>query len=154
MATAGPPEMMTGGCQCGRIRYAVQIDSDDAYLCHCRMCQCATGGVSIALKGVAIADLTWTTQAPDRYRSSPIAQRGFCRECGTPLTFEFVSPDETMDVTVGSFDHPGRFVPRHNFATESLHEAWIDTHTLPRIRSEDNPSTSNRWMDAVGKLPD
>lgn len=147
-------ETMTGGCQCGRIRYTVTVDNDDAYLCHCRMCQRATGGVSIAFKSVRIADLAWTTRPPERYRSSPIAERGFCRECGTPLTFEFLDPGETMDLTVGSFDAPGGFVPRHHFGVESLHEAWIDTHALPRIRSADNPSTTNRWMDAIGKLPD
>jgi len=147
-------ETLTGGCQCGRIRYAVAVDDDDAYLCHCRMCQRATGGVSIAFKSVRISDVAWTTQPPERFRSSPIAERGFCRECGTPLTFEFVKPGETMDLTVGSFDQPGRFVPRHHFGVESLHEAWIDTHALRRIRSEDNPSTSDRWIDALGKLPD
>lgn len=50
-------ETVTGGCQCGRIRYSVAIDNDDAYLCHCRMCQRATGGVSIAFKGVKIANV-------------------------------------------------------------------------------------------------
>jgi hypothetical protein len=147
-------ETRTGGCQCGRIRYSVAIDDDDAYLCHCRMCQRATGGVSIAFKNVRIADVVWTTREPERFRSSPIAERGFCRECGTPLTFEFLRPGETMDLTVGSFDAPGRFVPVHHFGVESLHEAWVDTHDLPRIRSEDNPSTTNRWMEAIGKLPD
>lgn len=146
---------VTGGCQCGRVRYAVLIEDDEAYLCHCRMCQRATGGVSIAFKSVARDALTWTTQEPDRYRSSPIAHRGFCRECGTPLTFEF-SDDEArrMDLTVGSFDDPGRFRPVHHFAIESRHEAWLDTTSLPGIRSEDNPSTRDRWMRTVGKLPD
>jgi hypothetical protein len=147
-------EIVTGGCQCGRIRYAVVIEDDDAYLCHCRMCQRATGGVSIAFKSVKIADVTWITREPERYQSSPIAHRGHCRECGTPLTFEFLEPGENMDLTVGSFDAPGRFVPKHHFAVESMHEAWIDTRALPRIRSEDNPSTADRWMEAVGKLPD
>lgn len=46
------PEQMTGGCACGRIRYSVAIEDDDACLCHCRMCQRATGSVSIAFKSV------------------------------------------------------------------------------------------------------
>ena len=50
---------MTGGCACGRIRYTAKIDSDDAYLCHCRMCQRSTGSISIAFKGVKRADVTW-----------------------------------------------------------------------------------------------
>lgn len=149
------PDTMTGGCQCGRIRYEALIDSDEAYLCHCRMCQRATGGVSIAFRNVARADVTWTTQEPDRYRSSPIAHRGFCRECGTPLTFEFSDGESpNLDLTVGSFDDPGRFRPTHHFAIESRHEPWLDTTGLPGTRSEDNPSTRDRWMKYVGHLPD
>ncbi|WP_242137213.1 MULTISPECIES: GFA family protein [unclassified Sphingomonas] len=146
-------EAMTGGCQCGRIRYSVAIENDDAYLCHCRMCQRATGGVSIAFKNVKIANVTWERE-PDRYRSSPIAQRGFCSACGTPLTFEFLEPGETMDLTVGSFDEPGRFVPRHHFSPETWHAAWLDTKDLPTTRVADNPSTADRWIKALGKLPD
>jgi aspartate-semialdehyde dehydrogenase len=37
---------MTGGCMCGQVRYLARIGSDDAYLCHCRMCQRASGNVS------------------------------------------------------------------------------------------------------------
>ncbi len=50
-------ETVTGGCQCGRVRYTVEIDDFDAYLCHCRMCQRATGNVSIAFKNVEKAKL-------------------------------------------------------------------------------------------------
>ena len=74
-------ETMTGGCQCGRVRYSVEIDSDDAYLCHCRMCQRATGGVSIAFRNARRNQVTWERE-PDRYRSSPIARRAFCSACG------------------------------------------------------------------------
>ena len=145
---------MTGGCQCGRVRYSVKIDSDDAYLCHCRMCQRATGGVSIAFKLVKIAELNWTTREPDRYQSSPIAHRGFCAACGTPLTFEFLVGSETMDLTVGSFDDPYRFRPTEHSGCESWHRDWLDTSHLPASRTDQNPSMVRRWMDAVGKLPD
>jgi hypothetical protein len=130
---------VTGGCQCGRIRYAVVIDSDEAYLCHCRI----------------RTDLTWTTREPDRYASSPIANRGFCSACGTPLTFEFADGEAPgLDLTVGSFDDPYRFRPTSHFAIESWHSNWPNTRDLPGKRSEDNPSTRDRWMKVVGKLPD
>lgn len=143
---------MTGGCQCGRVRYSVEVHDDGAYLCHCRMCQRATGGVSIAFKNVKKADVSWEHE-PDRYASSPIARRGFCSACGTPLTFEF--PDSAnMDLTVGSFDDPAPFVPTHHFGVESWHEAWLDTKGLAPYRTDDNPNVVDRWMKAVGKLPD
>ncbi|TZG29473.1 GFA family protein [Sphingomonas montanisoli] len=145
-------QTMTGGCQCGRVRYSAQIFSDDAYLCHCRMCQRATGGVSIAFVNLKKADLHWAHE-PDYYASSPIAHRPFCSACGTPLGFAY--PDsENIDLTVGSFDDPSRFVPRHHFGVETMHEAWIDTTDLPRYRIDQNPSTVDRWMNKVGKLPD
>src|SRR6476469_5325318 len=52
-------EQMTGGCACGRVRFTATIHDDDAYLCHCRMCQRATGSVSIAFKNVKQADVDW-----------------------------------------------------------------------------------------------
>lgn len=144
-------EMVTGGCQCGRIRYEAVVDNDDAYLCHCRMCQRATGGVSIAFKNVARADVTWTMREPDRYRSSLIADRGFCRECGTPLTFEYVEGSAKLDLTVGSFDDPYRFKPTAGFGAESRHDAWLDTAALPATRSDEYAPLVAKWEKAGGQ---
>jgi len=145
-------DRMTGGCQCGRIRYVAEIDGDDAYLCHCRMCQRATGGVSIAFRNVTKAAVTWERE-PDRYRSSPFAQRGFCSTCGTPLTFEF-DDGNNLDLTVGSFDDPSRFKPTGHFGKESWHPAWLDTSTLPAKRTDEHQALVDKWMNSVGKLPD
>ena len=143
---------MTGGCACGRIRFTAQVESDDAYLCHCRMCQRAIGNVSVAYMGIQKAAVSWKRE-PDYYVSSPIARRPYCRECGTSLGFEFPDADG-MDLTVASFDDPSRFVPRHHYAAESMHEAWLDTSHLRRIRTEENLNVVERWMKATGKLPD
>ena len=62
-------EPMTGGCQCGRVRYTAELESFDAYLCHCRMCQRATGGVSIAFVNLRKDQRTWKSE-PDWYASS------------------------------------------------------------------------------------
>ncbi len=137
---------MTGGCQCGRIRYTVQVENDEAYLCHCRMCQRATGGVSIAFKGFKAVDVIWTHE-PDWYASSPIARRPFCAQCGTPLGFQYLDSDK-LDLTVGSFDDPSAFVPVAHFGAESIQEAWIDTSALRRDRADEYPSLVERWKNA------
>lgn len=145
-------EDMTGGCACGRVRFTARIENDEAYLCHCRMCQRATGSISIAFKGIRQDAVTWERE-PDWYRSSPIARRPFCRECGTSLGFAF--PDsETMDLTVAAFDDPSRFVPTHHFGAESMHRAWLNTEGLREIRTEENSNVVDRWVKATGKLPD
>ena len=142
---------MTGGCACGRVRYRVRIEDDDAYLCHCRMCQKATGGVSIAFKNVKKAAVGWECE-PDWYESSPIARRPYCRECGTPLGFAF--PDsENIDLTVGSFDDPSRFRPTHHFGAESMHRAWLDTTGLPEKRTDEHQPLVDKWIAATGSFP-
>lgn len=143
---------MMGGCACGRVRFTAAVENDDAYLCHCRMCQKATGGVSIAFKNFRKEAVNWERE-PDWYESSPIARRPFCRSCGTSLGFAY--PDSAnMDLTVGSFDDPSRFRPKHHFGAESIHLAWIDTKGLPEYRTDDYQPLVDRWIKAAGKLPD
>ena len=145
-------DMMKGGCACGKVRFTAQVENDEAYLCHCRMCQRTTGSVSIAFKNIRKADVAWES-GPDWYESSPIARRPYCAGCGTSLGFEF--PDsEKMDLTVASFDDPARFRPVHHFGAESLHRAWINTEGLPEYRTEEHKPLVERWMKAVGKMPD
>jgi hypothetical protein len=143
---------MSGGCQCGKVRYAAQVEDNEAYLCHCRMCQRATGGVSIAFKNVGRADVTWNGE-PEWYASSPIAKRPFCSTCGTPLGFAFNESDR-LDLTVGSFDDPYGFVPLEHSGAESLHEAWLDTSGLPRNRSDESASVVKRWAEAGLEVPE
>ena len=146
------PDPTSGGCACGRVRYTAKVDNHDAYLCHCRMCQRATGSVSIAFKNVKEAEVAWDHQ-PDWYDSSPIADRPYCRECGTSLGFRFKDGSDLMDLTVASFDDPTPFVPKHHFGAESMHRAWLNTEGLPEIRTADYDKLVQKWVDATGQFP-
>ena len=96
---------LTGGCQCGRVRYALSVVPDDVSVCHCRMCQKAVGGPFVALALVHANELTWTRGKPGVFRSSTIATRLFCADCGTPLAY--VNDDSgDIELTTGSFDQP------------------------------------------------
>jgi hypothetical protein len=146
-------QTMTGGCACGKVRYSVPIADDEAYLCHCRMCQRATGSVSIAFKSVKAADVAWA-QEPDWYDSSPIALRPYCAKCGTSLGFKFKEGSEKMDLTVASFDDPARFKPKWHFGAESIQRPWLNTEGLPEHKSSDYQVLVDKWVEATGKFPD
>ena len=146
------PEQISGGCACGRIRYTTTIDNHDAYLCHCRMCQRATGSISIAFKNVKHAAVEWS-QEPDWFDSSPIAVRPYCRECGTSLGFKFKEGSENMDLTVASFDDPSPFVPRHHFGAESMHRAWLNTEALKAVRTDEYQKLVDKWVETTGAFP-
>ena len=146
-------EAMHGGCACGRIRFEAEVDSDDAYLCHCRMCQRASGNLSLAMVNLPQQAVRWTSE-PDWYRSSPIAQRPFCSACGTSLGFRYDSDTDKMDLTVAAFDDPSRFKPTSHFGVESIHEGWLQTAGLPRTRSDEYQRLVDRWSQATGSMPD
>jgi hypothetical protein len=144
-------EEMKGGCACGKVRYTATVENDEAYLCHCRMCQRATGSISIAFKNMMKADVAWDGE-PDWYQSSPIAARPYCAACGTSLGFAF--PDSAkMDLTVASFDDPSRFRPVHHFGAESMHRSWLNTEGLPEMRTEEHQPLVDKWIKATGGMP-
>ncbi len=111
-----------GGCQCGAVRFEVTGRLGKASVCHCRMCQKAFGNVFAPLVSIPDGALTWTRAEPKRFQSSNFVLRGFCPECGTPLTYE--APDG-LAVAIGAFDHPERIEPDIQFGVEGR-IPWMD----------------------------
>jgi hypothetical protein len=142
----------SGGCACGRVRFTVIGDAEEAYLCHCRMCQRATGSVSIAFANFKLDAVRWDGE-PDWYDSSAIARRPYCRECGTSLGFVFKKDATTMDLTVAAFDDPSPFKPKHHFGAESMHRAWINAGGLAEYRTDQYQKLVDKWVDATGSFP-
>ena len=114
---------LTGGCQCGAVRYRLAATSDAATICHCRMCQKATGSPYGAYARMAREALVFTRGAVKAFRSSEIAERGFCADCGTPLTYRNVT-SARISVTICSLDDPNSVTPA--FQLDALNAvAWV-----------------------------
>jgi hypothetical protein len=109
--------VLTGGCQCGAVRYAL-FALPAGSICHCRMCQKAVGGPFAALATVDPEDLAWTRGSPASFRSSSLATRGFCAACGTPLTYQGLDRPK-IEVTICSLDEPDAVAPASQFGVES-----------------------------------
>lgn len=99
MTAAASP--YTGGCQCGAVRFRAERLGRSS-ICHCRMCQKAFG--SFYAPFVTAHGLEWTRGAPKHFASSNLARRGFCAECGTPLTYEYEGGG--AEVAIGALDNP------------------------------------------------
>jgi hypothetical protein len=96
---------IAGGCQCGAVRYeAGRLGASS--ICHCRMCQKATGGFFGPY--VDVEDFAWVRGAPKYFQSSAAVQRGFCEACGTPLSFESKG---SVGISIGSLDDPEQAPP-------------------------------------------
>jgi hypothetical protein len=87
----------------------------DVSVCHCRMCQKAFGAYYAPLVAVGDAEVIWTRGEPKRFASSNYVKRGFCGDCGTPLTYE--APDG-LSLAAGAFDDPSQLPPTVQFGVE------------------------------------
>jgi len=123
----------TGGCMCGAVRY--EAIGEPLYIghCHCHNCRHHTGAPIVTVV-VFEADKVGFTQG-DRsiYNSSPGVGRGFCGQCGTPLTWEGNYWErELIGFHISTLDDPDAHIPdRHWFYEERI--AWFDTaDNLPR----------------------
>ena len=110
--------VLTGGCQCGAVRFAVSAPPARISICHCRMCQKASGAPFASFADIEQSDFSWTRGKPAAFQSSSIAERDFCRECGTPLSFRRIDGPR-IEIMTGAFDRPDMVVPTQQFGTES-----------------------------------
>ena len=134
---------MTGGCQCGAVRYAL-FEAPESTICHCRMCQKAVGGPFAAFCKVTSACFVWTLGEPASFQSSSVAERNFCRHCGTPLTFRYLDSD-AIEVTTATLDDPGSVPPTKNYGTESR-VPWIDLIAPGRLPDTSTADSASRTI--------
>ena len=114
---------LTGGCQCGAVRYEITAEPDHATICHCRMCQKATGQAYFASATVQPGTLRWTRGAPTAFHSSSAAWREFCAQCGTPLAFRDADGSGHA-VSLGTLDDPEAVRPGRQIGIESRRSWW------------------------------
>lgn len=145
MTASGP--LHTGGCQCGATRFRISGAELEGSICHCRMCQKATGGLFGAFVAVDDVHLEWTRGAPSYFKSSSVARRGFCSACGTPLTFIWTKGRTA--ITAGCFDHPDELTFEYALATEHMHPATPGIAAVPAAPMFDTPEAEAAYRDMV-----
>ncbi len=143
--------LITGRCLCGDIRYEISQPAIATGFCHCRICQRAHGAPVSAWAAFPAEAVRFTKGEPKYYKSSSIAERGFCANCGSSLTTRYYAPEtsEYVGMKTATLDNPEDFAPTCHLGIESQ-LPWLDIHDdLPRTRSEDSPELRRRW-ESVG----
>ena len=141
MGSAEAPILLTGGCQCGAVRYELTGRPRAGSICHCRMCQKAGGAPFMVFAGTRLQNFAFSHGEPAIYRSSDIAERGFCGFCGTPLTYRMIA-SKRISFTIGSLDAPESVEPSEQLGVESALPWFAKIHTLPG-------QTTQEWLDAA-----
>ncbi len=121
---------VTGGCQCGAVRYRSSVALTGAHICHCRMCQKAVGNAFAALAAAPRDAVTWTRDTPATFASSDQVVRGFCATCGTPLFYDYIAGPR-INLTIGSLDDPAAVPPERQFGSEGVQPWFAGLAALP-----------------------
>lgn len=116
----------TGGCLCGAVRYAFAPPVLWSGYCHCNSCRRNTGAVVACFIGLRPAQLQMLQGQCKQFESSAGVSRGFCEQCGTPISYMAERWPNEIHLYVGTLDEPERFPPRfHVYCEEQL--SWFNT---------------------------
>lgn len=147
--------VLSGGCLCGAVRYELDASQATGGLCHCRMCQKATGAPVVGMKLVPIEMVRFTSAAPKAYRSSEITERGFCPECGTSIYHRSLVND-VITIYCATLDDPNQLPMDGHYGVESKVD-WINIDDgLPRYEYVEDyierVKDKCEWREAIRKI--
>ena len=132
----------SGGCLCGKVRYASTADPVMTAVCHCTHCQKQAGSAYSVIVGVPRPALTVTGPLKDyvdKGESGLPVHRNFCPECGSPiLTLVDAMPQLTF-VKAGTLDDTSTLNPTMEIFCSSA-QAWTQQSGPPRHRFPKGPS--------------
>ena len=122
------PELpLTGGCQCGAVRYELNAAPVVFYICHCLECQKQSSSAFGESVRVNIADLIIEGEVKTYQRNSSsgnILECDFCPNCGTRLFHRRQSYTTTLNIKGGTFDDTSWLKPAGHIWTSSK-QTWV-----------------------------
>ena len=118
------PRVLKGGCQCGAVRFEAAGEPKWIAHCHCANCRGQVSGAYATWIAFAADSVRFTEGAPRHFASSPGVKRGFCADCGTPLTYAGPKWRGELHLLAGSLDDPEAVTPTiHVYFDEALD--WV-----------------------------
>lgn len=134
----------TGGCLCGDVRFEFDGEPLIQAVCHCHMCQRASGSAFMPLLFVDKKSLTLMQGDPHAFHSSATLIRHFCPNCGSPVFIERTSPNR-YGILVGALDDSSEFKPAMHICFDAS-QGWLElADDLPR--HEEKPAGMSPTVD-------
>ena len=129
-----PTMPLTGGCNCGAVRFEVSEPLGGGIYCHCTRCQRRTGTAAAATGRVAPGSVRVTGEEHVRaWTPTDGASKAFCGECGSHLFTRDAETGEILGVRLGAIDgDPGVRMELRQFVAYAAPWEPIPDDGLPR----------------------
>jgi len=130
--------MITGGCECGRVKYQVDGEINDFSHCHCSQCRRLHGAAFASFGGVLRSEFSYVSGQQDlaSYASSESHARVFCKNCGSNILVELESEPDALYVAMGSMEGNPACPPGYHIYVGSKAPWHEITDELPRYETE------------------
>lgn len=137
--------LITGGCLCGAVRYAIDAPVTELRACHCTNCQKSTGTAGSVNAVIPSAAFKLTQGAPKRYSSKADSgrtlNRYFCGDCGSPIYSQRTETPETVVVRAGTLDDSsGMRITAHIWTKSARPWGYIAPGTTQHPGQPDAPA--------------
>ncbi len=98
--------MITGRCECSKVRYEVDGEISDFSHCHCSQCRRLHGAAFASFGGVARSKFKYISGETDlrHYASSETSDRVFCGNCGSNILVDVESEPDELYIAMGTVD--------------------------------------------------
>ena len=123
---------LEGGCLCAQVRWTATAPPANVRVCHCRLCQTATGGPFFA-RAIFLAEAFAWTGETTCWPSSPRIDRRACARCGTPMFACPNDPPARVGVSITTCDDRHALKPTMHIWVEEKVEWLTLDDGLPRF---------------------
>ena len=149
---------LKGSCRCSAVHYQSSSLPDEISICHCTICQKASGAPFMVFGRFYKADLSWKGNS-FKTSSSEAAIRTHCSSCGSPLSMEYKSRPDITSIAMGTVDDKSVVgslpKPSEHIFLESKASWWdiSDDDKLPKHQkfSEDSQRFLDGWLGEQSK---
>jgi len=152
-----PDPPLTGGCQCGQVRYRVTAPPYVFYLCHCRECQRQTSsafGESLRLRAEHV-EVEGRLKTFTRISEAGNRREGhFCPDCGVRV-IHGTAGAAMVNLKAGTLDDASWLVPAGHIWTRSRQAfVWIgdDELAYEGQPADGYAALAVRWREMLAKV--
>jgi len=130
---------ISGGCNCGYIKFEGEADPDKVWVCHCTDCQAGTGSafrINIPVPGASFRMLSGepTIFIKTTAESGTPRAQAFCPKCGSPIYSTTVGdgPKPSYTLRVGLLRERAQLAPKRQNWFRSA-QPWVtELASVPR----------------------